>query len=177
MADSSSEEKTEKPSAQKLRKARQEGQIPRSKDMGLAASLFAAFMVISSSFPWYEDFVRESFISVHPFEKYSAVEGYKGKCSTNRLPSERSAYMMKINPAKSSGCEDYTIYVKDGKPPEFWSCPFVITLACHYIFVNKHMIFSINKIVMRGNCTGSSSCVSGYKDGSLLRLPSVCCFV
>ena len=36
MADSSSEEKTEKPSAQKLRKARQEGQIPRSKDMGLA---------------------------------------------------------------------------------------------------------------------------------------------
>ena len=88
----------------------------------------------------------ESFISVHPFEKYSAVEGYKGKCSTNRLPSERSAYMMKINPAKSSGCEDYTIYVKDGKPPEFWSCPFVITLACHYIFVNKHMIFSIIKL-------------------------------
>ncbi len=40
MADSSSEEKTEKPSAQKLRKAREEGQLPRSKDMGLAASLF-----------------------------------------------------------------------------------------------------------------------------------------
>ena len=35
MADSSSEEKTEKPSAQKLRKAREEGQLPRSKDMGL----------------------------------------------------------------------------------------------------------------------------------------------
>lgn len=51
MADSSSEEKTEKPSAQKLRKAREEGQLPRSKDMGLAASLFAAFVVISSSFP------------------------------------------------------------------------------------------------------------------------------
>jgi len=48
MADSSSEEKTEKPSAQKLRKAREEGQLPRSKDMGLAASLFAAFVVISS---------------------------------------------------------------------------------------------------------------------------------
>lgn len=59
MADSSSEEKTEKPSAQKLRKAREEGQLPRSKDMGLAASLFAAFVVISSSFPWYADFVRE----------------------------------------------------------------------------------------------------------------------
>lgn len=67
MADSSSEEKTEKPSAQKLRKAREEGQIPRSKDMGLAASLFVAFMVISSSFPWYEDFVRESFVSVHQY--------------------------------------------------------------------------------------------------------------
>ncbi|HEB4876343.1 TPA: flagellar type III secretion system protein FlhB [Kluyvera ascorbata F0526] len=67
MADSSSDEKTEKPSAQKLRKAREDGQIPRSKDMGMAASLFAAFMVLSSSFPWYEDFVRESFISVHQY--------------------------------------------------------------------------------------------------------------
>lgn len=67
MADSSSEEKTEKPSAQKLRKAREEGQLPRSKDMGLAASLFAAFVVISSSFPWYADFVRESFTSVHQY--------------------------------------------------------------------------------------------------------------
>lgn len=67
MADNGSEEKTEKPSSQKLRKAREEGQIPRSKDMGLAASLFAAFMVVSSSFPWYEDFVRESFISVHQY--------------------------------------------------------------------------------------------------------------
>lgn len=67
MADSSSEEKTEKPSAQKLRKAREDGQIPRSKDMGIAASLCAAFMVLSSSFPWYEDFIRESFISVHQY--------------------------------------------------------------------------------------------------------------
>ncbi|EPF6161509.1 TPA: flagellar type III secretion system protein FlhB [Citrobacter sedlakii] len=67
MAGNSSEEKTEKPSAQKLRKAREDGQLPRSKDMGLAASLFAAFMVISSSFPWYEAFVRESFISVHQY--------------------------------------------------------------------------------------------------------------
>ena len=67
MADSSSEEKTEKPSAQKLRKAREDGQLPRSKDMGLAATLFAAFMVVSSSFPWYENFVRESFISVHQY--------------------------------------------------------------------------------------------------------------
>ena len=48
-------------------KAREEGQLPRSKDMGLAASLFAAFVVISSSFPWYADFVRESFISVHQY--------------------------------------------------------------------------------------------------------------
>ena len=67
MADSSSEEKSEKPSAQKLRKAREDGQLPRSKDMGLAATLFAAFMVVSSSFPLYEDFVRESFISVHQY--------------------------------------------------------------------------------------------------------------
>lgn len=66
MADSSSEENRETLGA-KLRKAREEGQLPRSKDMGLAASLFAAFVVISSSFPWYADFVRESFISVHQY--------------------------------------------------------------------------------------------------------------
>lgn len=63
----SSEEKTEKPSAQRLRKAREDGQVPRSKDMGLAAVLFAAWLVLSNSFPLYRDYVRESFISVHQY--------------------------------------------------------------------------------------------------------------
>lgn len=68
MADnSSSEEKTEKPTSQKLRKARSEGRIPRSKDMGLAASLFAAYVMLSCSFPWYVDFIREGFITVHQY--------------------------------------------------------------------------------------------------------------
>lgn len=67
MADTSQDEKTEKPSAQKRRKARQDGQLPRSKDMGLAASLLAAFIVLANSFPWYCDFVREGFITVHQY--------------------------------------------------------------------------------------------------------------
>lgn len=67
MADAASEEKTEKPSAQKRRKARQEGQLPRSKDMGLAASLLAAFIVVSNSFHWYRDFVHEAFLTVHQY--------------------------------------------------------------------------------------------------------------
>lgn len=66
MADGS-EEKTEKPSAQKRRKAREDGQIPRSKDMGLAASLLSAFVVLVNSFPWYRDFIREGFITVHQY--------------------------------------------------------------------------------------------------------------
>jgi len=67
MADATSGEKTEKPSAQKRRKARQEGQLPRSKDMGLAASLLAAFIVVSNSFHWYRDFVQEAFMTVHQY--------------------------------------------------------------------------------------------------------------
>lgn len=67
MAEPGSDEKTEKPSAQKQRKARADGQIPRSKDMGLAASFLAAFIVLVNSFPWYRDFVREAFITVHQY--------------------------------------------------------------------------------------------------------------
>lgn len=67
MAEPGKDEKTEKPTAQKRRKARKNGQIPRSKDMGLAASLFAAFVVLVNSFPWYRDFVREAFITVHQY--------------------------------------------------------------------------------------------------------------
>lgn len=67
MAEGSSAEKTEKPSAQKRRKAREKGQIPRSKDMALAASLLAAFFVLLNSFPWYLEFIREGFITVHQY--------------------------------------------------------------------------------------------------------------
>ena len=70
MADAASDEKTEKPSAQKRRKARQEGQLPRSKDMALAASLLAAFIVISNSFHWYRDFVHEAFLTVHQYGQH-----------------------------------------------------------------------------------------------------------
>lgn len=67
MSERTSDEKTEKPSATKRRKARQDGQILRSKDMGLAANLFAAFIVLVNSFPAYRDFIREAFITVHQY--------------------------------------------------------------------------------------------------------------
>ncbi|MRS15533.1 flagellar type III secretion system protein FlhB [Enterobacteriaceae bacterium RIT691] len=67
MADSSSEEKTEKPSKQKLRKAREDGQIARSKDMGLAATLLVSFIVVSNSFPAYASFIREAFLTIHGY--------------------------------------------------------------------------------------------------------------
>ena len=67
MAESSTEEKSEKPSAQKLRKARQDGQIARSKDMGLASVLLVSFIVVSNSFPLYASYIRECFITIHQY--------------------------------------------------------------------------------------------------------------
>ncbi|MCS2158091.1 flagellar type III secretion system protein FlhB [Scandinavium sp. H11S7] len=67
MAESSTEEKTEKPSSQKLRKAREDGQIARSKDMGLASTLLVSFIVVSNSFPLYASFIRECFVTIHQY--------------------------------------------------------------------------------------------------------------
>lgn len=67
MADNSAGDKTEKPSFQKLRKAREKGEIARSKDVSLAGSLLASFMVISHCLPLYRDFIRESFIALHQY--------------------------------------------------------------------------------------------------------------
>ena len=49
MADNSSGDKTEKPSAQKLKKARQEGQVVRSRDLATAASRDGSIWLFSSS--------------------------------------------------------------------------------------------------------------------------------
>jgi flagellar biosynthetic protein FlhB len=67
MADSPAGDKTEKPSFQKLRKTREKGEIARSKDVSLAGSLLAAFMVISHCMPLYRDFIRESFTALHQY--------------------------------------------------------------------------------------------------------------
>ncbi|GKX55769.1 flagellar biosynthesis protein FlhB [Leminorella grimontii] len=85
MADNGSEEKSEKPSAQKLRKAREEGQVARSKDVSLAAGLFAAYLVLSTSFPWYCDFIREGFITVHQFAQQVGDDAIIGQFLLHNL--------------------------------------------------------------------------------------------
>ncbi|WP_336818549.1 flagellar biosynthesis protein FlhB [Cedecea sp. MMO-103] len=64
MSSSSSGDKSEKPTAGKLRKARQKGDIPRSKDLTMAVGLVASFVTIGSFFPWYKSLISESFLSV-----------------------------------------------------------------------------------------------------------------
>ncbi len=57
-------DKSEKPTAQKLRKARDKGDLPRSKDLTMAVGLLASFMTMGTFFPYYKQLVGESFTSV-----------------------------------------------------------------------------------------------------------------
>ena len=61
---SGSGDKSEKPTAQKLRKAREKGDIPRSKDLTMAVGLVASFITLTSFFPWYKSLIGESFTAV-----------------------------------------------------------------------------------------------------------------
>lgn len=57
MAENSTDDKTEKPSPQKLRKARQQGQAARSKDLAMAVSLVCSLYLVVWLTPGYlEDF-------------------------------------------------------------------------------------------------------------------------
>lgn len=57
-------EKTEKPTAAKLRKAKEKGDIPRSKDVTMAAGLCVSFITISAFFPYYQELMKESFSTI-----------------------------------------------------------------------------------------------------------------
>lgn len=57
-------DKSEKPTAQKLRKAREKGDLPRSKDLTMAVGLLASFITMGTFFPYYQQLVGESFTSV-----------------------------------------------------------------------------------------------------------------
>lgn len=57
-------DKTEKPSSTKLRKSRKKGDIPRSKDVTMAAGLVASLFTVSAFFPFYRDQVQASFTAV-----------------------------------------------------------------------------------------------------------------
>lgn len=57
-------DKSEKPTAGKLNKARRKGDIPRAKDVTMAAGLIASFFTLAAFFPYYKSLVQESFIAV-----------------------------------------------------------------------------------------------------------------
>ncbi|HEY2452445.1 MAG TPA: flagellar biosynthesis protein FlhB [Scandinavium sp.] len=64
MSGSSSGDKSEKPTAGKLRKAREKGDIPRSKDLTMAAGLLTSLVTLTTFFPWYKTLIGESFTAV-----------------------------------------------------------------------------------------------------------------
>lgn len=59
--DSSSQEKTEEASAQKLKKSKDEGQVARSKDLATTISLLATLLVLKYSIGFYSETLHESF--------------------------------------------------------------------------------------------------------------------
>lgn len=58
---SSGGDKSEKPTASKLRKAREKGDIPRSKDLTMAVGLVASFFTIGGFLPYYRQLIGEAF--------------------------------------------------------------------------------------------------------------------
>ncbi|MTD26979.1 flagellar biosynthesis protein FlhB [Erwinia sorbitola] len=61
----SSGDKSEKPSARKLNKSRKKGDIPRSRDVTMAAGLVASLAIISTFFPYYREQIQASFTAVN----------------------------------------------------------------------------------------------------------------
>lgn len=60
----SSGEKSEKPTTGKLTKARKKGDIPRSKDVTMAAGLVASLITLTLFLPYYKELIKESFLAV-----------------------------------------------------------------------------------------------------------------
>ncbi|MDA5489311.1 flagellar type III secretion system protein FlhB [Yersinia kristensenii] len=61
---SSSGEKSEKPTSGKLLKARKKGDIPRSKDVTMAAGLVTSLVTLTLFLPYYKELIGESFLAV-----------------------------------------------------------------------------------------------------------------
>ncbi|MEX3020594.1 flagellar biosynthesis protein FlhB [Kluyvera sp. STS39-E] len=69
MSSSSSGDKSEKPTPGKLRKAREKGDIPRSKDLTMAVGLVASFFTMATFLPYYRQLIGESFAAVGEMAK------------------------------------------------------------------------------------------------------------
>lgn len=75
MADHSSQEKSEKASAQKLRKARQQGQVARSRDLSTALGILVALKLIIALWPGYlHDFQRLFLQSFVPLDGFGTLD-------------------------------------------------------------------------------------------------------
>jgi flagellar biosynthetic protein FlhB len=61
MSESSTGDKTEKASEQKLRKAREKGEVPRSRDLPMAVGVLIAFKLITLMMPMYLEDFRQLF--------------------------------------------------------------------------------------------------------------------
>jgi len=57
-------DKSEKPTAGKLRKAREKGDIPRAKEVNLAVSLVMALVTLELFFPYYQQLIHAAFLAV-----------------------------------------------------------------------------------------------------------------
>ncbi|MEQ9721883.1 flagellar biosynthesis protein FlhB [Yersinia alsatica] len=57
-------EKSEKPTTGKLTKARKKGDIPRSKDVTMAAGLVASLITLTLFLPYYKELIKESFLAI-----------------------------------------------------------------------------------------------------------------
>ena len=66
---SSSGDKSEKPTPGKLRKAREKGDIPRSKDLSMAVGLVASFIILATFLPYYRQLIGESFAAAGQMAK------------------------------------------------------------------------------------------------------------
>ena len=66
---SSSGDKSEKPTSGRLRKAREKGDIPRSKDLTMAVGLVASFFTMATFLPYYRQLIGESFAAVGEMAK------------------------------------------------------------------------------------------------------------
>ncbi len=74
MADHGSDDKTEKPSEQKLRKAREQGQVARSKDLGAAVGLLLGLKLLVWLAPTYlENFGRLFRLTLAPLDSESGL--------------------------------------------------------------------------------------------------------
>ncbi|WP_439411896.1 flagellar biosynthesis protein FlhB [Enterobacter ludwigii] len=59
-----SEDKSEKPTASKLRKAREKGDVPRSRDLTMAAGLLTSLITLSSFLHWYKRLISDAFAAL-----------------------------------------------------------------------------------------------------------------